>query len=142
MYTLIQTPSRPALVAAMALLLSTQAMAADQFAITRWTIDGGGTTLASGGHFELSGTLGQPEASGPMRGFKFTLTGGFWFESPPGDCNTDGGVDLIDYADLEFCLYGPGGGLIDPSCRCFDWDQDLDIDLFDFAEFQVAFIGN
>lgn len=32
---------------------------------------------STGGEFELSGTIGQPDA-GKMSGGDFTLTGGFW----------------------------------------------------------------
>ena len=60
---------------ALALLLVHSALA--QFSIPWWTIDAGGGT-SSGGVFRVSGTLGQPEAGGPMTGGPFTLTGGFW----------------------------------------------------------------
>jgi len=38
--------------------------------------DGGGTS--TGGVFAVSGTIGQPEAGGPMTGGNYSLTGGFW----------------------------------------------------------------
>ena len=47
------------------------------FEITWYSIDGGGGMRSTGGDFELSGTIGQPDA-GRMSGGDFTLTGGFW----------------------------------------------------------------
>jgi hypothetical protein len=117
---------------------------ADEFEISRWTIDGGGVMWSTGGDFELSGTTGQPDA-GPgtpgMSGGDFALAGGFWFPLATGDCNTDGGVNLFDYSDLEPCLSGPDGGLLLPECDCFDIDNDEDVDLSDVAQFQQAFTG-
>ena len=55
-----------------------------------------------------------------------------------GDCNADGVLDLVDYAGMEACLAGPGGGL-GSGCDCYDLDADGDVDLFDFAELQVSF---
>ena len=69
------------------------------------------------------------------------MTGGFWFEQPPGDCNATGIADLFDHGDFIDCLSGPEGGLSDPDCDCFDVDNDIDADLFDFAELQIAFEG-
>ena len=47
------------------------------FSIDRSTIDGGGGT-STGGVYSVSGTIGQPDAGGPMTGGNFSLTGGFW----------------------------------------------------------------
>ena len=41
------------------------------------TIDGGGTTNATGGPYVLSATIGQPDA-GTLSGGTFVLSGGFW----------------------------------------------------------------
>jgi len=48
-----------------------------QFAIPWYTVDGGGGT-STGGVYAVSGTIGQPDAGGPMSGGNFGLTGGFW----------------------------------------------------------------
>ena len=114
--------------------------AANDFRITRSTIDGGGALLTSGGDFELSATVGQPDA-GSMSGGDFELSGGFWFPLAPTDCNSDGSVGLLDHADFEHCLSGPDGGLLLPGCNCFDVDGDSDVDLSDVARFQVEFTG-
>ena len=113
---------------------------ASDYSIRRQTIDGGGVMRSAGGDYELSGTIGQHDA-GQTSGGAYTLTGGFWFGTPPGDCNADGLVNLFDHGDFVPCLKGPGVGLNDPACRCFDFDRDEDIDLIDFAEFQVFFLG-
>ena len=51
-----------------------------QFAITSFTIDGGGGS-SSGGTFNVRGTIGQPDAGSPvapLTGGTFSLVGGFW----------------------------------------------------------------
>src|SRR3989304_4093527 len=77
-------------------LTLTAAAVAQQFEVSRFTIDGGGVMRSTGGDFELSGTIGQPDA-GAMTGGDFTLNGGFWFEGVPSDCNEDGVGNLFDY---------------------------------------------
>ncbi len=109
------------------------------FNLTRSTIDGGGVMSSAGGGYELSATIAQSDA-GVRIGGDFRLTGGFWFEEPPGDCNSTGTVNLLDYADLEACLLGPDIGF-GAGCQCFDTDFDGDNDLVDFAAFQVNFTG-
>jgi hypothetical protein len=118
---------------------ATAAIAQD-FEITRSTVDGGGVMRSTGGDFELSGTIGQPDA-GAMSGGEFDLTGGFWFPLSLDDCNSDGWVNLIDYDDFDGCLSGPEGGLPLPECNCFDLDGDDDVDLSDIRHFQPAFSG-
>ena len=46
------------------------------FAVSWWTVDGGGGT-STGGVYSVSGTVGQPDA-GMMSGGTYTLDGGFW----------------------------------------------------------------
>jgi len=42
-----------------------------------WTVDnGGGQSQADG--YTLTGTIGQPDASQPMTGGSYSLTGGYW----------------------------------------------------------------
>jgi hypothetical protein len=42
-----------------------------------WTADGGGGAFSTGGAYQLSGTIGQPDA-GTMSGGGYVLSGGFW----------------------------------------------------------------
>jgi len=110
------------------------------FEITRSTIDGGGVMQSSGGDFELSGTIGQPDA-GVMTGGAFDLSGGFWFELPPADCNDDGLVSLLDHETFTACLLGPNGGIGAGPCPCFDVDGDGNVALKDYASLQAGFAG-
>ena len=112
-------------------------VAADEFDLSWHTVDGGGMTFSSGGGFELSGTIGQPDA-GVLTGSGFGLTGGFWFETPPGDCDFDGITNLTEFGDFMDCTTGPTGS-VDASCACFDLDGDSDVDLLDFGRFQASF---
>jgi len=108
------------------------------------TIDGGGVMFSTGGDFELSGTIGQPDAGGPLLGppgSGYELTGGFWFAQPPGDCVFDGVVNLLDFNQLVDCTTGPDATTVD-ACRCQDTDSDGDVDLHDFAGFQSGFSGS
>lgn len=52
---------------------------AGDYAVARWTIDGGGGR-SSGGTYTLSGTIAQPDAdpSQPSTGAGYAMTGGFW----------------------------------------------------------------
>jgi hypothetical protein len=50
---------------------------AQQYSIDWYKVAGGGGT-SSGGTYQVSGTIGQPDAGGPMTGGSYSLTGGFW----------------------------------------------------------------
>jgi hypothetical protein len=50
---------------------------AQSYSIDWHTTDGGGGT-STGGVYAVTGTIGQPDANGPMTGGNFSLTGGFW----------------------------------------------------------------
>jgi hypothetical protein len=115
-------------------ILTFAVVARSEVEINRFTIDGGGMMFSTGGNFELSGTIGQTDA-GVMVGEGFKLTGGFWFESPPGDCNADGIVSLLDHNAFANCMTGPSAEM-DPRCECFDVDQSGAVDLADFSENQ------
>jgi hypothetical protein len=47
------------------------------YTIDWYKIAGGGGT-STNGSYSVSGTIGQPDASGPMSGGQYSLTGGFW----------------------------------------------------------------
>jgi hypothetical protein len=51
----------------------------DDFTLDWYTVDGGGDMWTTGGDFELSGTVGQPDASTTvLTGGDYELAGGFW----------------------------------------------------------------
>ena len=50
---------------------------AQTYSIDWSTIDGGGGT-STGGVYSVSGTIGQPDAGGPMTNGQYSVTGGFW----------------------------------------------------------------
>ncbi|MGA2867987.1 MAG: hypothetical protein ABSF34_02330 [Verrucomicrobiota bacterium] len=52
-------------------------VSAQTYSIDWYKIAGGGGT-STGGTYSLSGTIGQPDASGAMTGGSYSLTGGFW----------------------------------------------------------------
>jgi hypothetical protein len=52
-------------------------VSAQSYNIDWHTIDGGGGT-STGGVYSVSGTIGQPDAGGPMTNGQFSVTGGFW----------------------------------------------------------------
>ena len=55
------------------------ASAGASYAVTPWTIDGGGGR-SSGGTYTVSGTIAQPDADPlqPSSGAAYAITGGFW----------------------------------------------------------------
>jgi hypothetical protein len=50
---------------------------AQQFSIDWYKVAGGGGA-STGSTYQVSGTIGQPDASGAMTGGNYSLTGGFW----------------------------------------------------------------
>ena len=60
----------------LALLAATSAFA-QSYTIDWYKIAGGGGT-STGGTYTVSGTIGQPDASGAMTGGNYSVTGGFW----------------------------------------------------------------
>ncbi|MHC4697987.1 MAG: hypothetical protein ACYTFA_14740 [Planctomycetota bacterium] len=128
------------MVLVLSITLSVAAMAqAQEFDLSWYAIDGGGVMFSTGDDYELSGTIGQPDAGEIMTGDEFELTGGFWFRIPPGDCEDDGDVDLNDFEAFEDCLTGPDTPVVDDECRCFDVDRDNVVDLADLATIQTTF---
>jgi hypothetical protein len=60
-----------------ALLLVPSLLSAQQYSIDWYKIAGGGGT-STNGSYSVSGTIGQPDASGAMSGGNYAVTGGFW----------------------------------------------------------------
>ena len=83
---------------------------------------------------------GLTATAGTLRGGPFSLSGGFWFEVPLGDCEDDGDVELYDYQQFERCLTGPSRP-VDIDCRCFDVNRSGAVDLIDFHIIQTTYTG-
>ena len=47
------------------------------YTVDWYKVAGGGGT-STGGTYQVSGTIGQPDASGAMSGGNYSVTGGFW----------------------------------------------------------------
>ena len=58
-------------------LAITFSVRAQSYSIDWCKVSGGGGT-STGGVYAVSGTIGQPDASGAMTGGNYSLTGGFW----------------------------------------------------------------
>ena len=58
-------------------LLMPVAIFAQPYSIDWHKVAGGGGT-STGGTYQVSGTIGQPDAGAPMKGGNYSLTGGFW----------------------------------------------------------------
>ena len=115
------------------------------FDVSWYTVDGGGGT-GTGGDFEVSGTIGQPDASTALSGGDFELTGGFWpgvAVSEPaaceGDANGDGTVDPLD-SGYVLARFGCPVGTGDPSCDAADQNGDGNVDPLD-SGFVLARFG-
>src|SRR5580700_3191178 len=61
----------------LAVLLLALASRAQNYSIDWYKVSGGGGA-STGGIYQVSGTIGQPDASGAMSGGNYSLTGGFW----------------------------------------------------------------
>ena len=59
------------------LLVIAASALAQSYSIDWYKIAGGGGT-STGGVYSVSGTIGQPDASGAMTGGNYSFTGGFW----------------------------------------------------------------
>ena len=62
------------------------------YEISWWTVDGGGGAFSTGGDYELSGTVGQPDVGPALGSGQYRLVGGYWY-----------GVG----AEQEYALYLP-----------------------------------
>lgn len=103
--------------AATVLVSAIAPMAGADFAIDWFTIDGGGATSVSGTAFELTGTIGQPDATVvSMSGGEFELVRGFWAVGfAPAPCPADiDGDGVVGQADLGILLASYGSYPGDP----------------------------
>ena len=125
--------------AATLLTTAARAQSGGGYDLSWWTIDGGGITFATGGTFNLGGTVGQPDASNALTGGAFSLTGGFWFMPPciahNGDVDANGCIDDADLLAVLFAFGNTGSGLgrVDVNCDQVVDDADLLQVLFNFG---------
>ena len=67
-------------------------LGAQSYSVDWFKVSGGGGA-GSNGQYSISGTIGQPDAGGPMTGGNYSLTGGFW--SLISVVQTPGGPNLM-----------------------------------------------
>ncbi len=83
----------PAMLILIALLVvGGVAYAQGGYALSWWTVDGGGSPLSSGA-YALSATVGQPDA-GTLNSGTYTLQGGFWTFADDGGVTPPSGNKL------------------------------------------------
>ncbi|UCC30300.1 MAG: hypothetical protein JSU86_19130 [Phycisphaerales bacterium] len=78
--------------------------------------------------------------TGQSDGVRYVTAGAF-LSLASGDYDSNGRVDLDDFAYWPACMTGPHGGPYAGGCEVFDFDGDSDVDLLDQASFQAAFFG-
>ena len=129
-------------------LVGTANVMADDFSVDWWTVDGGGDMWTSGGDFELSGTIGQADASElVMTGGDYELTAGFWAGVPAyqlGDLNCDGLVNAFDIDPFVLALTDPGAyEAAYPDCdrMLADCNGDGVVNAFDIDPFVLILTG-
>lgn len=110
---------------------------AQLFEIPWYTVDaGGGTSVGSG--FELTGTVGQPDAGPELTSGNYLLEGGFWYGSsgPSNSCRPDFTHDgVLDFFDVSAFLAAYSA--MDPSA---DFATPFGVfDFFDVSAFITAF---
>jgi hypothetical protein len=59
------------------LVLAALSAKAQSYSVDWYKVAGGGGT-STGGTYTVSGTIGQPDASGAMSGGNYSVTGGYW----------------------------------------------------------------
>ncbi len=88
------------------------AKSGSDFDISWFSIDSGGGS-SDREIWEVTGTMGQPDAGAPLSGGPWTVTGGFSMEIAEGDgefrrgdCNGDGMIDIADGIFILIQLFG------------------------------------
>lgn len=102
------------------IFLGFMSIARPDYEISWYTIDGGGG-VSSGGPYQLSGTIGQPDA-GTSAGGDYVLNGGYWAST----CGCI--VNLTDLSNFIQQWLFEGSGL-----EADLWADDV-VNLEDFAE--------
>lgn len=120
----------------MGALAAPVACADDVYVISWSTLDSGGGVL-TGDTFEISATIGQPDA-GTLSGDEFLIETGYWVSPSgsgrnpcPGDFNRDGFIDFFDYDNFVL--------LFETGFNAADVNRDGFIDFFDYDDFVRSF---
>ena len=132
--------NRTALIACLASIAIAAIANAQSFDVSWHSIDGGGA-LGQGGNYQLTSTIGQPDAGVALMGGPYSIRGGFLAFLPgtplpcPGDVNDDGAVNLTDLSTL-LANFGVASGATQTQG---DLDADTDVDLTDLATLLANF---
>jgi uncharacterized repeat protein (TIGR01451 family) len=82
-------------IAAIVVLAGSSAARAQNYEVSWWTVDSGGTTLGIvGGTFNVASTAGQPDAGGPFAGGTYFLSSGFWAVAGSGSAVPQADLDI------------------------------------------------
>lgn len=106
------------------------------------TLDAGGVSNSTGGTFELSGTIGQPDAATnpPLSGGTFEIAGGFWPIANVcyclGDLNGDGAKNGDDIQKFVSCVTSGG------ACSCADMNQASGVNQDDVDVFVAGLLSD
>jgi hypothetical protein len=92
--------------------LLTPVLCYSQYSIPWYKISSGGGT-SSNAPYSLTGTIGQPDASGTMSGGGFSVTGGFW--------SLLAAVQVPGAPALTLTVTGPGTALVSWSSSFPGW---------------------
>ncbi|MCK4660572.1 MAG: VCBS repeat-containing protein [Phycisphaerae bacterium] len=94
--------------------------------------------MLSGGPAGTAGRIGRNPGDPPGPHALTATTNGFYARTF--DYDTNGNMTAMNVghpAPFADCMTGPGGTIPSNGCALFDFDNDLDMDLQDFAQFQV-----
>ena len=81
-----------------------------QYSIDWFTVDGGGGTI-SGGVYEISGTIGQPDAGSVVAG-NYVVEGGFWSDVETGPGAPDLTIQLMSPSSVLMSWPAPSDGFV------------------------------
>ncbi len=119
------------------MLSVTSAAAQSDYTVDWYTVDCGGVMFATGGEYEVGGTVGQPDARNEpfeMTGGDYSATGGFWQIGLCGPCVLFADVAdprcIVELADVLFILEGYASGdpcTTHPTADIFPCDQPCSI---------------
>jgi hypothetical protein len=102
------------------------------------TVDCGGGA-AAGGAIAVSGTIGQPDAGGPLSGGSYTVTGGFWTASASCYANCDNSTVAPVLNVLDFSCFLNKFAAGDPYANCDGSTTAPVLNVLDFACFLNKF---